>query len=153
MNLNKLFLPLSVTNRIKRTTRVKDNVRGTLYNYAYSFAELLRMALTSGDVKTNYITITTMNIENDGNLETAVAVPSNSSVVNVNSSDTVSVVMPTVDLGIDITMNNTSEAADLLIFSQGNDTVGYESNESGITIAAGDSLRFVGESNTNWATL
>ena len=117
MDVRKIFIPRSIVERNKRTTRAKDNVEGTIYNDAISFVKILQKALLTKEVRTNLVTIIRSVINNDGSYDNAAPLEVSAGTVLLSSTtDGSSVVLSSGVTGQTTTIKNESGDANIAIY-------------------------------------
>lgn len=150
-DINKIFFPYSVTNRLRTATREKNTTNGTGYNYAISFVRLLRKALISNNTRTNFTTVNSVVVDNNGSLSQAEQLDNFSNVILIDPQTfNSSTIMSKADDNQIVTLKNVNEENDLIIFPSSGDTVNGSADST--TLAAGSTMEVVAL-DRNWNTL
>lgn len=152
LDLSKMFLPLSILNRLKKTTTQQNNVLGTIPNNAISIPQLFTEVAKSDLVRTNF---TNPNVATTiGGIDQATALPLNNKALHIITPGEggESAKLPKATLNLIVEVHNINDTNDLELFVLENDSLLNVVDDS-ITISPQTTVKFFANTSNNWIIL
>ena len=152
LDIRKWFFPLSIGNRGKQTSVVKNNVEGTIYNDAIPLAKLFPEVMKSEYTRVNFGLFT--EVTTNGGTDQATALQLDNKQYQIvdpaNNGETAK--LPKHLSKTIMTIHNVSSANTLELFSFENDKINGVVNAS-ITINRNETAVLLAISDNNWVVL